>query len=111
MDSGPDSDELSVDTCLELLANRQRRVLLRFFCDSNRDRASIDELVTEIIDEEAAATGERPGHDSVSATVHHVHLPKLTDAGVLEYDTHNLEVRYCGDPRIEELYQTVKRFD
>lgn len=57
IDRGHDGNELSLDAGLELLANRQRRVLLGFFCDSNREVASIDELVTEIIDEEATITG------------------------------------------------------
>lgn len=99
--------DLSLDACLELLANRQRRVILQYFLDSSSDHAPVDELIAEITDDEATRTGERPGHDSVASTLFHVHLPKFADAGVLEYDTRHLEVRYRGDPRIEELYDVI----
>lgn len=100
--------EPSLDACLELLANRQRRVVLQFFLASERDHAPFDELVAAIIDAEAERTGERPGHDTIAATLFHVHLPKFTDAGVLEFDTRHLDVHYHGDPRIEELFWKIE---
>ena len=105
------SGKLSLDACLELLADRQRRVIMRTFLDSDTDHASIDELISAISSEEAARTGERPGHDSVASTLFHVHLPKFADADVLDYDTRHLEVRYTGDPRIEEVYRMIREFE
>ncbi|WP_226479135.1 DUF7344 domain-containing protein [Natrinema amylolyticum] len=102
---------LSLDACLELLANRQRRAIIEFFLDSETDHVPIDELISTILDEEVSATGERPGHDSVAATLYHVHLPKFTDAGILEYDTRNLDVRYHGDDRVEKLYEAIQEFE
>lgn len=106
-----DVGTLSLDACLELLSNRQRRVILQFFLESEADHASIDELISEIISEEANRTGERPGHDSVASTLFHVHLPKFADANVLEYDTRHLEVRYRGDSRIEAIYAKIQEID
>lgn len=112
--SGDRTDQvgaLSLDACLELLADRQRRLILGFFLDSGREHAPVDEIVSEIITDEARATGERPGHDSIALTLFHVHLPKFADAGVLEYDTRHLEIRYHGDPRIEEVYAKIQELE
>lgn len=106
-DLGP----LSLDACLELLSNRQRRVILQFFLEAETDHAPLDELISEIIDEEASRTGERPGHDSVASTLFHVHLPKFADADVLEYDTRHLEVRYRGDPLVETVYAKIQEIE
>jgi len=110
-DRGSGGQELSLDACLELLANRQRRRILEVFDDGDLDHASIDELIAEIIEAEIGATGERPGHDTVASTLFHVHLPKFAEAGVLEYDSRNLEVRYRGDPKIEELFETIQQYE
>lgn len=107
----PEPEELPLDTCLELLANRQRRRILGFFVDSERDHAQIDEIVGEILDGEAGMTGERPSHDTVAATLFHVHLPRFADANVLDYDTRHLEVRYHGDPKLVELFEVVREFE
>ncbi|SFS12754.1 hypothetical protein SAMN05216559_4119 [Halomicrobium zhouii] len=106
-----DVGTLSLDACLELLSNRQRRVILEFFLDSETNHASVDELISEIINEEASRTGERPGHDAVASTMFHVHLPKFADANVLEYDTRHLEVRYRGDPLIEAAYAKIQEIE
>ena len=68
---GRNGQTLSLDGCLELLADRQRRVVLRFFLESDAAHASVDDLVSEIVEEEASVTGERPGRDSVSSVLYH----------------------------------------
>jgi hypothetical protein len=106
-----DVGTLSLDACLELLSNRQRRIILQFFLESETDHAPVDELISEIISDEASRTGERPGHDSVASTLFHVHLPKFADANVLEYDTRHVEVRYRGDPLIEATYAKIQEIE
>lgn len=106
--SESDGADLSLDACLELLSNRQRRAIVGHFLETDSDHAPVDELIAEIIDAEATVTGERPGHDSIAATLFHVHLPKFSDAGVLEYDTRHLEVRYRGNSRLEEIYRAIR---
>lgn len=102
------TDALSLDACLELLANQQRRTIVGMFLESQTDQAPIDEVITEIIEAEAARTGERPGHDTIASTVSHVHLPKMAEAGILEYDTRHQDIRYTGGPRIEAIYTAIQ---
>lgn len=104
-------NELSLDACLEVLANRQRRAVLGYFLEADTDNATIDELVAEIIDAETRATGERPGHDTIATTLFHVHLPKFENAGVIEYEPRHLDVRYRGDSKIEELYRMIEEYE
>lgn len=103
--------DLSLDACLELLANHQRRAIVGMFLDHDRSQAPIDEVIAEIIDVEATKTGERPGHDTIAATVYHVHLPKMAEAGILEYDTRHQDIRYMGNPRFEEVYTTIRELE
>lgn len=110
-DRSADGETLSLDACLELLANRQRRTMVRFFLENGTDHAPVDELITAIIDEEEAKTGERPGHDSIASALFHIHLPKFADAAILDYDTRNLDVRYRGDPQVEAVYAKIREIE
>ena len=77
------------EIAFELLRNRRRRHVLAFLSD-RRSAVTLDEIA------DAVASGVSPtGFDEpsaefrtrVAATLHHVHLPKLADAGVVSYDT------------------------
>lgn len=106
-----DARDPSLETCLELLSNRQRRSIMRFFLDSDRDHATVDELVSAIVEYEGRETGRRPGHDSVAATLYHVHLPRFAEAGVLEYDSRHLEVRFHGNEHLAEVYEQIRELE
>lgn len=110
-DSSQSTESLSLDACLEVLANHQRRTIIRYFHDSESDHAPVDELIAEIIDSETTATGKRPGHDSVASTLFHVHLPKLADIGIIDYDTRNMDVIYHGNEQIDEIYAAIREFE
>jgi hypothetical protein len=43
--------------------------------------------------------------------LHHNHLPKLDDAGLIGYDPSDRTVGYCSDERVEELLRLLRRFD
>jgi len=107
-DGCDDTNTLSLDACLELLANRERRVILGYFLAEGVDHASVDEVTSEIIDDQTTATGERPGHTSIQTSLFHVHLPKFADADVLDYDTRHLEIRYRGDSKLEAVYSKIQ---
>lgn len=95
----------SIDVILGVLANRRRRNLLEYLRD--RSRATVDDLIDHLQERESVgeleAGRDGPSRDDVELTLVHIHLPKLADAGAIEYDERNREVRYRGDERLDAL--------
>ncbi|WP_435551874.1 DUF7344 domain-containing protein [Natrinema sp. CGMCC1.2065] len=90
---GEDAD--AVDTAMDLLADGRRRAALQYLAETGGD-ATLTELAVEIAAQEA---GVEPNaisdHGDVSSrerravriSLHHTHVPKLTTAEVVDYDT------------------------
>lgn len=76
---------LSADLVFELLANKNRRMILRNLLQRG-ETTNVENLVTESL---APLDGESLDVDTARtrllARFRHAHLPKLTDAGVIEY--------------------------
>lgn len=92
---------LSVDALLSLLAHHHRRALLEFLVEAPNNTAALDDCVGYLIQQEEARVDERPAYDEVEAVLHHVHLPKLGNAGILEYDARSQQLRYWGHEQLE----------
>ncbi|MFC4449415.1 DUF7344 domain-containing protein [Halorussus aquaticus] len=104
-----DGVSLSLDATFELLAHADRRVILRYLRDAPGESATRDELADHLASERAEQSGERPDRDRVLSTLHHVHVPKLVDAGVADYDARTGEIRYWGSDRLEEWHDRVRK--
>lgn len=82
-------DSLSLDTVYTLLSHNRRRAVLDLLL--THDRAlTLTDLRNEVVEwEENAEITEIPGEKvkQVHTELHHVHIPKLTEAGVVIYDT------------------------
>lgn len=79
--------ELSLETTFELLANERRRDVLGHL----RERVAMptDELVDRVAADEHGTTAEaltRSERRYTAASLHHADLPKLADAGLIQYD-------------------------
>lgn len=94
-----DEGAVSLTTAFELLAREPRRQLLCWLHQRDDPVVSLDALVRRL-DERGV---DLPGGARVA--LHHVHLPKLADADVIDYDPDAEEVRYLGDPRLGELLE------
>lgn len=99
---------LSLDGILDLLTDHQRREILQCLINSDDDTATIGELSEQLITQESERTGVRPGRDQVEVQIYHTHLPKLTEAGIVEYDARNQELHYCQNARLEEVLEYVQ---
>lgn len=97
------STDLSLNAILELLTHHHRRELLRKLIHESDHTANLDEITTTLIEQEIERTGERPGRHEIEIQLHHIHLPKLTDAGIIEYDTRSKEVRYWQEEQLEDI--------
>lgn len=102
---------LSLDAILDLLANRRRRHLIEYLQDVPRDVGSFEEATKYIITQLAIRTGEQPNHDDVQSSLQHIHIPKLADAGVVEYDIRSQELRYRQNERLETLFEAIRDFE
>lgn len=99
---------LSLDGILDLLADHQRREILQCLVNSDDDTATIGELSDQLITQESERTGARPGRDQVEVRIYHTHLPKLTEAGIVEYDARTQELHYWKNPRLENVLEYVQ---
>lgn len=100
-----DDGAVSLTTAFELLARAPRRQLLYWLHRRDDGAVSLDALA-RLLDERDVDLPE-PGGARVA--LHHVHLPKLDDAGVIEYDPDDGEVRYLGDPLLSDLLEWGRR--
>lgn len=99
-------DEKSEETrALEAaLSSEAQRQVIRYFWHSSGQTISLNALVVELFDAE-----NPPGYrERLAARLHHVTLPKLTEAGVIEYDTRSNTVRYRDTRRAAQISSALK---
>lgn len=92
---------IDTDAALELIARSQRRRLLAHL-DDVAGPVDLDDLAVEL-------GGQHDGSlERTRVSLHHVHLPKLADAGVVEYSREhgNVELTPVG----EQLTALLERF-
>jgi|GEM_PF-497234 len=110
-DSTDLDDSLPMDELLELVAHQHRRDLLRYVTRSTDTTAEIDEVTTHLLERHAERTSDQPDRDQLELLLHHIHLPKLTAAGIIEYDSRSNELRYRRHARLETLLDCLDAAD
>lgn len=101
--------ELSLDSIFTILAQHERCDLLSFLADSSEEAVPIDEVVEYMVQSETERLGEVPNRDHLELSLYHIHLPKLTDTGVIEYDSRSQQIRYWGNEMLEEWLERIQR--
>jgi hypothetical protein len=90
----------SLDTAFELLARERRRTVL--YCLGASDGPiSLSELTARVAEREAADSAAGDSRQEIAISLSQVHLPKLADAAVVEYEHGNERIEYRGDPFVE----------
>lgn len=87
-----------LDAQLSALASTECRYVLYYFQHGADDAASISELAEFVAANVGAESRER-----VAIRLHHRALPRLADAGALDYEPREGRVRYRGGRGLEEL--------
>ena len=118
----------SLDLVFDLLSNSRRRYALYCLNDQSDGVATLETLTENVVTFEqmtGATDGEtnasmrtrtdsdhdghvRDRHARVQIALTHTHLPKLEDAGLLEYDQRSEMVRYWSQPSVEEWLEHAK---
>ena len=94
----------SLDTVFGLLENAHRRYLLYYLFTMERDLAEFDVMMNAIRRYEVGNTdSDDPATpEQIRAELHHVHLPRLANADVIDYDRRQGTVRFTPTPALEE---------
>lgn len=87
-----DAEGEGLDATIAALSDEHRRAVLAVLERRNGPQI-LDELAREIVDRKPGETGSV---DDVRVQLHHTHLPKLADAGLVEYEDGT--VTYLGSP-------------
>lgn len=93
--------EHPLDRLYGVLTAERRRRLLFYLHRKDGDVASCTELVDYLVVDEAESVADLDT-DEVAISLYHTHLPKLADAGLIEYDERSRTVRYHGDDTVGE---------
>lgn len=104
-DTGPcdavvDRDDVSneLDTAFDLLATERRRHALYCLRDAD-DPVPLLELADRVAEREAGSPAD--DRERIAVSLGQVHLPKLDDAGVVDFDSRDQYVAHCGDPIVD----------
>lgn len=99
-----DSDCL--DNRLQLVADRDRRMLLHALRHEANGKAQIDDLVDQLL-EDGPATEPPSDRSQLTTQLYHAHLPKLADHGVVEYDHEEGTIEYQPDGQLEAVLASL----
>ena len=102
-----DAEVDGLDNALSNLAVKRRRVLLTVLRDMRTSMTRRD-LAREILrSNETESEPDRNAVDSLIASLYHVHLPALDDAGFVEYDHETGRATYSSHPALEEVFTII----
>ena len=100
----PERRPSAIDGLLDALADERRRAIAYYLSDRSNGVASVSQLADHLLDNCAAVDDP----ESVAVRLHHVSLPKLHEAEVVDFDAQRHRVEYLEDPRVEELLGALR---
>lgn len=90
-----------------LLANERRYTVLTRLVTGPADPVSVDALIDFVAEREQPRPGPGTARERIATELHHVHLPILADAGVIDYDPVAGTVRYVASDSVEKIVSTA----
>lgn len=104
VDGRGDSGEQSIDGVLDLLAHQRRRAALACLFDHSQAIALADLAEDVAVRENEEPIGKIPKAEiqEVRLMLHHQHLPKLVEAGAVEYDQERDLIRIADSADLVE---------
>lgn len=102
-----DESDVNTDALFDLLSDTRRRYVLSYLHGTDGDVAELSELVDWVMRQEADG-GDDDRYESVAVALHHTHLPRLAESGVLDYDVQSQTVHYRGQSAVERMEALVE---
>ena len=102
------------DVVLSVVANEQRRVILRSLDHTEGKVLEVEALVDQVVNHLRKATEEPLDDDHrqrVRTALHHIHLPKLEACGMIVHDTETKQVRNVTGELVQDLLETVESYE
>jgi hypothetical protein len=101
---------IDLDETLSVLAVPYRRWLLYLLL--GREMTTIDEVASELHTIDEAVPGETVTETLITTRLHHTDLPKLVDAGLIEYDHRNGDIVLLEDSEeLQDLLETLQQWE
>ncbi|MFC6767312.1 DUF7344 domain-containing protein [Natrinema soli] len=85
-DGAESEDSAPIDSSFIALSEPSRRSLCRYAIRTETERVSREELVDYVAERAPEPVAADADRRTVALELHHVHLPKLANAGLIEYD-------------------------
>lgn len=100
-----DHPSLQTDTALSLVADSQRRFLIGYLRQQDQRVVPVEELV-DVLNAESGPHSQS-AREAIEIRLQHSHLPKLAEAGIIEYDLEAATVQYRQISSLETLLDFV----
>lgn len=99
-----------LDTVFDLLSNSRRRYLLYYLAEVDDDVVELSAAVGAVGEYEATEpdAGGRSPREATRIALHHDHLPRLANAGVVDYDPRQGTVRLTGREGLSEWVEHAR---
>ena len=97
----------SLDTVFELLADRRRRYVLYCLAAAGENRVlTVEDVVDRVTEWEREWDDDRDSEradrrERVRIDLHHDHIPRLADAGLVDYDARTGTIRNWNAPSLD----------
>ncbi|ODR80340.1 hypothetical protein BG842_07725 [Haladaptatus sp. W1] len=100
------TNRISLDTLWDLLANAHRRHILLYLSEHTKTTISREQLLDHLT--EVSDRSYKDLHRRLAIRLHHVHLPKLADHGLLVYNEATHSISYNANSRVEKMLDVVR---
>ena len=98
----------SLDACLRLVADRHRRRVIHHLRHEANGATTFDGLVNQVHSRASdGKNGPLQDRETLAIQLHHTHLPKLADYGVVDFEHGSGAVRYQPDEQVETVLDSL----
>ncbi|WP_458186945.1 DUF7344 domain-containing protein [Haladaptatus sp. NG-WS-4] len=102
--TGSKRNSIAIDDILKAVADSQRRHILSYLSSNSEAHCSVAEVVDHL---QSKATGADQSQRHLRQRLHHVHLPKLMNLGLITYNAETQKVQYTEHQQLESLLSHV----